>query len=249
MLSALHGAQRRGVVAEASKDAEVCGARDTILAALIGTILSQHTTAANARAAMDTLWAYFDGDYGRMHRAGPARVAEAIRVGGLGNVKAARICKLLGEVHASSGAYDLEHLRALGDDEIKTILVQFSGVGPKTASCVLLFALHRDDFAVDTHVLRICKQVGWIPTRASREQAYLHLDRRVPAALKYSLHVLLVHHGKCCPECAAGGRAQRPSEGPCPLVGEKRAAAARSPNLLPAPARRRSSTDVMHPRP
>jgi len=31
--------------------------------------------------------------------------------------------------------------------------MEFDGVGPKTASCVLLFCLRRDSFAVDTHVV------------------------------------------------------------------------------------------------
>lgn len=31
-------------------------------------------------------------------------------------------------------------------------LSKFNGVGPKTVSCVLLFAMGRPDFPVDTHV-------------------------------------------------------------------------------------------------
>ena len=42
-------------------------------------------------------------------------------------------------------------------------LVKYKGVGPKTASCVLLFCLKRESFAVDTHIFRITKKIGWIP--------------------------------------------------------------------------------------
>lgn len=35
---------------------------------------------------------------------------------------------------------------------------------------------------------------------------------------RYTLHVLLVRHGKRCPRCAKGGKPRFPSEGPCPLM-------------------------------
>jgi endonuclease III len=111
----------------------------------------------------------------------------------------------------------LEHLRPLGDAEIKAALMQYPGVGPKTASCVLLFCLGRDSFAVDTHVFRIAKQLGWVPPKATREQTHTHLDARVPKHLQYALHVLLIRHGKSCYRCAAQGRPQQPPLGPCPL--------------------------------
>lgn len=219
-LAALHGMPDRGIAGEARKDAHTCGERDDVLAAVIATLLSQHTTAKNAGEAMDTLWAQYDGDYLAMLAAGPEKIARAIRVGGLSNVKGARIHALLQQVQAASDGKvpSLEHLRDLGDEAAKDALTKFAGVGPKTASCVLLFALGRHSFAVDTHVLRIAKRLGWVAANATRESAYLWLDARVPAEVKYPLHVLLVHHGKCCPECAASGRAQRPPEGPCPLT-------------------------------
>ena len=112
------------------------------------------------------------------------------------------------------------------------------------ASCVLLFCLERDSFAVDTHVYRLSKALGWVPARATRsvrlrlaslsylqprpfltsisahrETTYEHLDVRIPSTLKYPLHVLLIAHGKACTRCAANGKTSRPSLGPCPLVG------------------------------
>ena len=38
--------------------------------------------------------------------------------------------------------------------------------------------------------------LGWVPKTADRDQTYEHLNRRVPADIKYELHVLLVEHGK-----------------------------------------------------
>ena len=75
-------------------------------------------------------------------------------------------------------------------------LCRFKGVGPKTASCVMLFELQRQDFPVDTHVWKIAIALGWVPKSASRDQTYEHLNEIVPDEIKYELHVLLVRHGK-----------------------------------------------------
>ena len=60
-----------------------------------------------------------------------------------------------------------------------------------------------DVFAVDTHVHRIAKWLGWIPPTASLQHACFHLDLRIPNELKYSLHNLLIRHGRSCAECKA----------------------------------------------
>ena len=69
----------------------------------------------------------------------------------------------------------------------------------------MLFALKREDFPVDTHIHRISASIGWTPKAATREQAYEHLRRKVPASVCHDLHVLLVAHGKVCRRCSASG--------------------------------------------
>lgn len=95
---------------------------------------------------------------------------------------------------------------------------------------------------MDTHVWEIGKALGWVPPSAGRDDAYDHLNLKVPNHLKYDLHVLLVEHGKRCPACAKGGRvvgggaaASSPDGGasssaaPCPLAPLKLAARKRDP--------------------
>lgn len=127
----------------------------------------------------------------------------------------------------------LEYVRDMGDDEVMAKLMSFDGVGCKTASCVAMFCnstisflcgictvrritdtdtfptlgLGRPKFPVDTHVWRISKYLSWIPAKASREDAYHHLDTRIPNDLKYSLHCLLIRHGRTCKHCKAGPQA------------------------------------------
>ena len=95
---------------------------------------------------------------------------------------------------------------------------------PKALRClsVCLFLV----VLVVQRVWHIAKKLGWVPSHASREQAYLHLNARVPDKIKYDLHVLLVRHGKKCKNCAKGGRPIQPSEGPCPLTDLNRSTSA-----------------------
>ncbi len=65
-------------------------------------------------------------------------------------------------------------------------------------------ARQRFEFPVDTHVWRITKALGWVPPRSTREQAYLHLNARVPAPLKCAragLRVFLPAHGPPTATC------------------------------------------------
>ena len=75
----------------------------------------------------------------------------------------------------------------------------------QTISCVLMFAMERAEFPVDTHVWHITKKLGWVPSTCSRESCYEHLNNRVPDEFKFALHVLLVDHGKVCKSCSKGG--------------------------------------------
>ena len=98
----------------------------------------------------------------------------------------------------------LDHIHKLSTPKAIAALVKYHGIGPKTAACVCLFCLQRPCFAVDTHIFRLCKWLGWIPPNANEVTAFSHLEVRIPNHLKYSLHKLLITHGKTCPRCRAG---------------------------------------------
>ncbi|KAI5837476.1 hypothetical protein DFP73DRAFT_619641 [Morchella snyderi] len=165
-------------------------------------------------------------DWDRVRLASFEDLRDSIKQGGLANIKAKHIKDVLDDVYAASlvkiradliakgikvgedekleGNISLEHLKDCSDDEAMNTLMAFNGVGVKTAACVCLFCLRRSKFPVDTHVWRISKFLGWIPVSAGREEAYYHLDARIPDNLKYSLHNLLIRHGRMCAHCKAG---------------------------------------------
>ncbi|KAL1987112.1 hypothetical protein VTN96DRAFT_4718 [Rasamsonia emersonii] len=105
---------------------------------------------------------------------------------------------------ANENVLSLDYIHALDKDQAMLELVKYPGIGPKTAACVILFCLQRPCFAVDTHIFRICKWLGWLPSeRVNEVTAFSHLEVRIPDHLKYSLHQLFIRHGKICPRCRA----------------------------------------------
>lgn len=174
-----------------------------VLDSLVRTILSQNTTDKTSIRSFHKLKETFDG-WEAVLNAPHEDVADAIREGGLADIKVVRIKALLEQLKSEVGECSLEWLRDKDTEFIKEYLGQFTGVGPKTVSCTLMFALGRDDFPVDTHVFRIGKDLGWIPKSCrSREDAYEYLNVRIPDSVKFDLHVLLVAHGKVCAYCSS----------------------------------------------
>ncbi|KAK3332576.1 base excision DNA repair protein [Cercophora scortea] len=215
ILAAMHGARPRPQTVTASATRAGCGDAPSVLDALVRTILSQNTSdvnSARAKRSMDAVYGRSDA-WASIAGGGQAKLQAAIKCGGLSAVKSRVIMSILEQVYDRYGGYTLEHLRGVSSAQAMEEMLSFKGVGPKTASCVLLFCLGRESFAVDTHVWRISGLLGWRPAGASRDQTHLHLDARVPDEDKYGLHVLLVTHGKRCGECKAGGR----SVGKCEL--------------------------------
>ncbi|SCZ94708.1 BZ3500_MvSof-1268-A1-R1_Chr12-3g04060 [Microbotryum saponariae] len=186
-----------------------CGQTPDVLDALIRTTLSQNTTSlnsTNAKNAMDRV--YGRAEYRKVLEGGEEMLEETIRCGGLAKVKAKSIVKILkrlDERQRGKGQLTLDYLHKMSDKEAMMELCSFDLIGVKTASCVLLFCLGRESFAVDTHVHRITKSLNWVPPTASRDETFFHLDVRIPDHLKYGLHSLLVRHGRGCEKCSAKG--------------------------------------------
>ncbi|KAI1104570.1 DNA glycosylase [Jackrogersella minutella] len=97
----------------------------------------------------------------------------------------------------------LEYIRGLPVDEVMKHLTRYPGIGVKTSACVILFCLQMPCFAVDTHVHRFAKWLGWVPEKATPDDVFSHLEVRCPDRFKYGLHQLFIQHGKLCGKCKA----------------------------------------------
>lgn len=169
--------------------------RSDPLSALIGTILSQHTSDINSHRAYMRLRARFPS-WGAVLDAPVGAVVDAIRPGGLGVLKARRIHAVLRRIVSERGAPTLNFLRRWEGQRARAWLRSLDGVGPKTAAIVLMFALGKRGFAVDTHVYRIGRRMGLIPERLSVEEAHPWMEALVQPARHRPFHLLLVRHGR-----------------------------------------------------
>ena len=169
--------------------------RTEALSELIMTFLSQNTSDHNSRRAFDSLLSRF-GSWEMVAEGSVEDIAEAIKLGGLARVKAPRIKKILEQIQAQRGSLDLRFLKRMPVDEAKAWLRGLSGVGPKTAACVLLFSLKKPVLPVDTHIHRVAKRLGLIDSRVSAEKAHEILGGMVPAGDVYRFHILIIEHGR-----------------------------------------------------
>jgi endonuclease III len=174
-----------------------------VLDELVATVLSQHTSDTNSERAFAQLKDRFP-TWEQVAEAPAGEVADAIRCGGIADQKARRIQAILAAISEREGRIDLSRLDDLDDAAAEAYLESLPGVGPKTAACVLAFAMGREAFPVDTHVHRVATRLGWIPAKTTADRAYRLLAPLVPPGIRYDLHLALITHGRTV--C----RAQRP---------------------------------------
>jgi endonuclease-3 len=177
---------------------------------LVLTILSQNTSDRNCERAYAAMRDRFP-TWEEVRDAPTAELEEVLRPGGLAAQKAPRIQAVLNEL-SHDGRPHLDWLRDLEPAEAIARLVAFPGVGPKTASCVLLFSLDVPVMPVDTHVHRVALRLGLIPAGTSADQAHSVLTELVPAGRMLEAHLLLIAHGRAT--CSA----RRPRCGGCVLL-------------------------------
>lgn len=162
---------------------------------LVSTVLSQNTSDANSGRAFAALKQRYES-WDRLVEAPVQQVADTIRSGGLADVKAPRIQKILREIERREGRIDLGCLDELGDLEAADYLASLPGVGPKTVACVLTFSMGRAAFPVDTHVHRVVRRLGWIPPTTRADAAHRILTPGIPAEIRYELHLQFIRHGR-----------------------------------------------------
>ena len=178
---------------------------------LVYTILSQHTSDSNSTRAFQSLMERF-GSLEEVASAPEEEIEDAIRMGGLARIKAARIKGVLLRIVDEVGSYDLSFLGEMPLAEAKDWLKALPGVGPKTAAIVLCFSLGMPAMPVDTHIFRVSKRLGLIGPKVSADQAHDILEPMVAPDDVFPFHMYLILHGRrVC-------KALRPRCGECVLA-------------------------------
>lgn len=187
------------------------GNQDDPLDELIFIILSGRTQESTYTATFEALRRRFS-TWDEAARAGEAEIRQVIQGGGLAGKKARAIARLLAAIRERVGCADLGFLRGLADASAEAFLCSLPGVGPKTARCVLAYSLGRPTFAVDVHVSRIVRRLGWSRHHRLTDRVQDRLQACVPPDVRLSLHVNFIFHGRLV--CTK----QKPRCGECVLA-------------------------------
>jgi endonuclease-3 len=132
-----------------------------------------------------------------MDEADKEELAEVISDVGLMNQKSERIQRSLRTIREETGGeYTLAFLEEMDTEAAQSWLTDIKGIGSKTANVVLNFHFEKPTFAVDTHIERLSKRFGLIEESTTTERAHEILNEEIPDDIKYSLHVLLITHGR-----------------------------------------------------
>lgn len=147
---------------------------------LILTILSQNTSEANCLRAYKGLAAKFEVKPEILAGAEEAEIREAIRSGGLYNVKARRIKEISKAVLEKFGG-DLNQILSLPKEKAREKFMELPGIGPKTADVLLASRYgYGQVFVVDTHMDRIAKRLGLVKPEAKYEEIQVALKNFIP---------------------------------------------------------------------
>ncbi|MBI9070737.1 MAG: endonuclease III [Melioribacteraceae bacterium] len=179
---------------------------------LIATILSQNTNDKNSYKAFQNLKRKYPA-WEEALSAKESTIENLVRVAGLGKQKANAIKNLLDDLNSRDEGFSLSHITELSDLNAIEELTKYDGIGVKTASCLLLFALDRNVCPVDTHVFRTVNRLG-IVSEKSRDKTYFILNESFPKDIAHTFHTNLIRLGRevCTP--------RNPSCGVCPVEKE-----------------------------
>jgi endonuclease III len=135
-------------------------------------------------------------------------VASTIHEGGLSVKKERQLRALLAEIDTTIGREEFAKIRHSSTSEATRILARLSGVGLKSARCVLMYSLGREVFPVDTHCRRVMARLGVIQFERLTDSVQDKIQEVVPPSIRYDLHVNLVAHGRTVctarkPSCSA----------------------------------------------
>lgn len=168
---------------------------------LIATLLSAQTTDVQVLRVYPTLRKRFP-TLSSLAKADWQAIAKEINTVGLYRTKAKAIQKL---AQILIDEFDGKVPSTMEE------LTRLPGVGRKTASVVLSFSFHQPAIAVDTHVFRIAKRLGWSKARDAKRME-MELREFVPQAQWSEINRTLVPFGR--ETC----QARRPQCWRCPLA-------------------------------
>lgn len=185
----------------------------------VGAILTQRASWKNVELAISELKARKLLSPAAMLDAGRATLQSAIRPSGTYRQKARYLMAFAKYLVRSYGG-DMERMREVRTERLRSELLDVPGIGPETADSILLYALGRPVFVVDAYTYRLLKRLG-IP----HDRRYAAVQVMFEEALDGDVRSLALMHAlidvhskvrcKVLPECSTCPLRHR-----CPSVRE-----------------------------
>jgi endonuclease-3 related protein len=178
---------------------------------MVGAILTQNTSWKNVEKAIKNLKKRSILNIRALHSISVPELAEEIRPAGYFNIKAARLKNLINFIVERYNG-DVSMLLTEKTDILREGLLSIRGVGSETADSILLYAVGRPIFVIDSYTHRILNRHGLADDQASyHELQELFMDNLAEdTGLFNEFHALIVGIGK--QYCR-----RKPLCGKCPL--------------------------------
>jgi len=163
----------------------------------VGAILTQNTNWNNVEKAINNLKAHNVLSPEAMHNLASGELAELIRPAGYYNIKSRRLNNFL-EFLRIEANYEIEALKSQELAELRPKILGINGIGPETADCILLYALEKPTFVIDTYTYRMMDRHGQVwEGMAYHELQALFMDSLPEDVAVYNeYHALIVRIGK-----------------------------------------------------
>jgi endonuclease-3 related protein len=170
---------------------------ETPLEVMVGAVLTQNTNWTNVENAIRNLNAKGLLSLKALNAISTQALAEEIRPAGYFNIKAKRLKNLVRFIFERYNG----SLKGLFNEAIGSLregLLSVNGVGPETADSILLYALERPVFVVDTYTHRILLRHGMADEQMTYHELQEVFVDHLPEDLGLfnEFHALIVRAGK-----------------------------------------------------
>ena len=164
---------------------------------MVGAVLTQNTNWQGVEKAIANLKGSNLLKPDKLQALSTEELAGLIKPAGYFNLKARRLQNLI-EFLTETYACDLETMDQVETGQLRKELLKINGVGPETADSILLYALQRPVFVVDTYTYRVMNRHGLIGEEVSYDELQGLFTQHLPLdkTLFNQYHALLVRVGK-----------------------------------------------------
>jgi endonuclease-3 related protein len=167
------------------------------LEVMVGAVLTQNTNWQGVEKAIANLKNNNLLNPEKLQALPTEDLARLIKPAGYFNLKARRLknlIKFLTETYSG----DLETTVQIDTGQLRKELLDINGVGPETADSILLYALQRPVFVVDTYTYRVINRHGLVGEDVSYDELQELFTQHLPLdmTLFNQYHALLVRVGK-----------------------------------------------------